>query len=80
MRAGNFSDAFAKILRSERETKGLTQEGLALKAGLTRQYVGMIERGERKPTLEASHSLARVLRVPLLALIRATEAASAKLP
>lgn len=73
MRLGSFSAHFAKVLRSAREAEGLSQEGLALKAKLTRQYVGMIERGERKPTVEAAHALATVLRVPLSVLIKEAE-------
>ena len=70
MSRGNFSSAFARVLRREREMKGLSQERLAQKAGLSRQYVGMVERGERKPTLHACHALAKALDVPLSALVR----------
>jgi transcriptional regulator with XRE-family HTH domain len=53
--------------------KGLSQERLAQKAGLSRQYVGMVERGERKPTLHACHALARALDIPVSALVRDAE-------
>lgn len=52
---------FAAILRREREAAALSQEALAHKAGLHRTYVGMIERGERKPTVEVAANLAKVL-------------------
>jgi transcriptional regulator with XRE-family HTH domain len=33
----------------------------------------MIERGERKPTLQAGHALAKALGIPLSALVRDAE-------
>jgi transcriptional regulator with XRE-family HTH domain len=65
-------------VRRERETKGLSQERLAQEAGLSRQYVGMVERGERKPTLHACHALAKALGSPLSALVRDAERLSSR--
>jgi transcriptional regulator with XRE-family HTH domain len=72
---GSFSAAFARVLRREREAKGLTQERLAQKAGVARQYVGMIERGERTPTFDVGYGLAKALGVTLSALVRDAEKA-----
>jgi transcriptional regulator with XRE-family HTH domain len=43
--------AFGRNLRAARLRRKLSQEKLALVAGLDRTYVGGIERGERNPSL-----------------------------
>lgn len=67
------SAAFAKLLREHREAKGMSQEKLAHAAGLHRTYVGLIERGERNPTLDSAHALARALGLRLSELVREAE-------
>ena len=69
----SLSAAFAKVLREERLAKGLSQESLAHKARLHRTYVGLIERGLRKPTIEVGQALAQALGVRLSDLIRGAE-------
>ncbi len=68
-----FSSRFAKVLQRVRVKMGLSQEDLAHRAGLHRTYVGLIERGRRRPTIEVGHALAVALRVPLSWLIREAE-------
>jgi transcriptional regulator with XRE-family HTH domain len=49
-----------------REAAGLTQEELGERAGLSRMYVQMIERGERpSPSLPALERIARALNATL---------------
>jgi transcriptional regulator with XRE-family HTH domain len=72
-RTHHISGAFARVLRREREARGLSQEALAHKAGLHRTYVGLIERGLRKPTLEVAHVLAVAMDLRLSELIREAE-------
>lgn len=51
------------ILRAYRLERGLTQEALAAAAGFDRTYIGMVERGERKPTVHAVSLILNVLGV-----------------
>jgi transcriptional regulator with XRE-family HTH domain len=53
---------FGKNIRDRREALGLSQEALAEKAELDRTYIGGVERGERKATLETLGRHGRVLR------------------
>lgn len=55
-------------LRAIREERRLTQEDLALRAGLNRAYVGFIERAERGASLTTLGRLAEVLGVELIEL------------
>lgn len=60
---------FADNLRAIRKAKGLTQDQLGERAGLSAKHIGEIERGKVSPTLEAIEKLANGLRVDLLVLI-----------
>jgi transcriptional regulator with XRE-family HTH domain len=65
--------AFAEVLRRRREQKGMSQEALAEAAGVHHTYVGLVERGKRKPTLDVAERLARGLGKKLSSLIAAAE-------
>jgi transcriptional regulator with XRE-family HTH domain len=63
-------------VRKLRVKRGLSQEALAVDAGVDRSYVGRIERGVENPTAETLERLASALDVPvadLLAVPKATE-------
>ena len=41
-----------EVLRAKREKLGISQEGLAERAGVDRTYVSILERGLKSPTVE----------------------------
>lgn len=50
-------------VRRERLRQGLTQDALAVEAGMTRSYLSDLERGTRNPSVNALGLLARALKV-----------------
>jgi len=54
---------FGDKVQSVRKSKGISQEKLAEKLSLHRNYVGMIERGERNPTIRTLYKLSKALQV-----------------
>ena len=60
----------ARNLRRLRAERGLTQEDVADRANLNRNYVGMIEREENAPTVDTLEKLAQVLQVEPTDLLR----------
>lgn len=54
--------SFGRAVRSRRNALGLSQEELADRAGLHRNYIGGIERGERNVGIKAVYALAVGLR------------------
>jgi transcriptional regulator with XRE-family HTH domain len=65
---------FGRVLRRCREAANLSQEALAAAAGLHRNYVGLIERGQRMPTLGVVEQLATALGMRMSKLVAAVEA------
>lgn len=57
-------------VRSQRQARGLSQETLALEAGMKRSYVSELERGKRNPTVRALGRLAAALQVDPAELLR----------
>jgi transcriptional regulator with XRE-family HTH domain len=61
---------FARLLKSERLAKGVSQEALAELAGLHRTYVGSVERGERNVAVDNMEALANALGLDISDLLR----------
>ncbi|ODP36563.1 helix-turn-helix domain-containing protein [Sphingomonas turrisvirgatae] len=57
-------------VRMHRKLKGLSQEQLALEAGMERSYVSDMERGTRNPSVRALGRLAEALAVEPDALLK----------
>src|SRR5690606_8052378 len=57
----NVCQQFGANLRKERLKRGISQERLALEAGINRSYVGSVERGERNVSLVNICKLAKAI-------------------
>lgn len=60
--------ALGKQIRHFRRGRALTQEELAIRAGVHPTYLAGIERGERNPALENLHAISTALDVTLAEL------------
>lgn len=67
--------AFGAAVRARRQALGFSQESLAAKAGLHRNYVGAIERGEQNIALTNILRISRVLRLSASSLVAEAERA-----
>lgn len=56
-----------------RTKKGLTQKEVAEKAGITKDYISLIERGERTPSDKTKHKLAEIYDVPVVQIFLAIQ-------
>lgn len=59
----------AAKVKALRERRGLTQEQLAEKAGISRTYLARLETARQDPTLSTLEKLAKALRVKVSALV-----------
>lgn len=64
------SQVFGENVRNARKELGISQDVLAVKAGLHRTYIGAVERGERNITLVNAQKIALALEVKLTDLLR----------
>ena len=60
---------FGKHLREIRLKQNLSQVDLAYKGNFDRNYIGMLERGERNPSLKNLQRLAETLEITLPELL-----------
>lgn len=57
-------EKFGERLQQVRKSKGISQEELAATLSMHRTYVGLIERGQRNPTVRTLYKISKALRVP----------------
>lgn len=72
-KADDLAQAFGQVLRERRLAAGLSQERLALEAGVDRTFVSLLERGGRQPTLGTLWRLAGAMGVRPSDLVSAVE-------
>jgi transcriptional regulator with XRE-family HTH domain len=60
---GQVEQIFGEVLRELRSRSGMTQETIALDAGLDRTYISMLERGLHQPSLAVLFALSRTLGI-----------------
>lgn len=65
--------AFGRALRLARTAAGMSQEKLALDAGIERNFVSLIETGQNQPTITTLFKLADALNQPAHRLIAETQ-------
>jgi transcriptional regulator with XRE-family HTH domain len=60
----------AMQIKALREKRGLSQQALADKAGLSRTYLARLETARQDPTLSTLEKLAKALKVKLPELVK----------
>ena len=60
---------FIVRLKQFRAVRGMTQEALAKKAGISRVYIARLETGKQDPTLSTLVKLAKALKVKVAELL-----------
>lgn len=70
--------SFGLVVRHLRLAHGLSQEGLAMEAGLDRSFLSQLETGRKQPSLLTIFQLARALKLSVADLMMQVEAAMSK--
>jgi transcriptional regulator with XRE-family HTH domain len=67
------SEVFGDTLRELRSKKGISQEKLALDAGINRGYISLLERGLRHPSLTFIFLIAKILELSPSEIVKLIE-------
>jgi transcriptional regulator with XRE-family HTH domain len=62
-------EAVGETLRGLRESKGMKQVEVSAATGYSQRSIGMVERGEKSPTLRTLEDFATFYKIPLESLI-----------
>ena len=73
MRTDNISAIFGQVLREQRNSRGISQEDLALSADVDRTFVSQMERGIRQPSITTLIKLSGALGVQPSVLVARVE-------
>jgi transcriptional regulator with XRE-family HTH domain len=65
--------AFARVLMTLRDERGLTQEALAFDSGYHPKYISLLERGKYNPSLTTILEIANALDISGADLVRRVE-------
>ena len=65
--------AFARVLMSLRDERGITQETLAFESGYHPKYISLLERGKYNPSLMTILEIANALGISGADLVRRVE-------
>jgi len=65
--------AFARVLMTVREERGITQETLAFDSGYHPKYISLLERGKYSPSLTAILEISKALNITGADLVRRVE-------
>jgi transcriptional regulator with XRE-family HTH domain len=72
--------AFGQVLRTIRQSRGLSQEALGFESGYHRTYISLLERGVNSPSLATILELATALNVRGSEIVDQVEALTALNP
>ena len=64
---------FSKVLRKIRVEKGLSQENLALEAGLSMRSISLLEGNKQQPTITTIENLSDALGISMIEFILEVE-------
>jgi transcriptional regulator with XRE-family HTH domain len=65
--------AFGLVLQEIRRERNLSQEQLGFDSGYHRNYIGLLERGLKSPSLSTIMDIAETLEVPAAEILRRVE-------
>jgi len=72
-KAKDIGQIFGKVLQRRRLEKNISQEDLALQAGVDRTFISRLERGIRQPTITTLIGIGQALGISAATLLQEAE-------